>query len=199
VLKRLPGASWHDLELDSCNQLSPGLDRFNRHLDGIHATALNTDSGQLEGVTEFEDEIDRNLSGRAEDLDEVKYSISDVGSAGYAILEWLASPSNLEYIASRVLALHFYLRLENSDFSSISEIALAPGCTKESISKSLVECRDSIDFGLVAGKLDGTREAYAKAQKAAVRAGCTFRFCPERCEATESQVRCRKSGISGNQ
>jgi hypothetical protein len=88
----------------------------------------------------------------------------------------LASARNLESIASRVLALHFHLRPENSGFSSISEIALACGCTKQAISKSLVEFRDLIGFGLVAGKMDGAREAYSRAQKAAVRAGVHSAF-----------------------
>jgi hypothetical protein len=143
-----------------------------RHSDGVHKTAWNRDSGRYENVTNFDyAAVDRNLTGELEDIDKSEYSLANLGSAINVLLEWMTKGRNLEIIAGRVLSLHWFLRPQNSDYDSISEIATACNCTRAGLSKALLELRDQLGFKPSAGKLHGARQTYSEAQNKSFKAG----------------------------
>jgi hypothetical protein len=82
--------------------------------DGIHKTALNTDTHHFEGVVDFDySQVDRNLSGELEDIDRADYSLANLGSAVNVLLSWFVKGRSLEFIAGRALVLHWCLLPEN--------------------------------------------------------------------------------------
>ena len=62
------------------------------------------------------------------------------------------------------------MQTTESKFANLSEIVQATLITKASLSKSLLNFRDSIGLRLCAGKRDYSRDVYRRAQKSAVAA-----------------------------
>ncbi len=147
-------------------------DRYNRHSDGIHQTAISSDSGQLEGVTDFDfDEIDRNLGH--DPKTETPVEMADVSAALAIILQWICGTPDLRNAGARAASLLAYLDPSNAPFDrvNLAIIAEEAGCTRASLSKELLDLRDQVGVTLIMGKLGSSREAYAKAQEAAFKSG----------------------------
>ena len=146
--------------------------RYNRHSDGIHQTAINSDSGQLEGVVGFDfDEIDRNLGHDPEA--EARVEMADVSAALAIILQWICGTPDIRNVGARAASLLAYLDPSNAPYDRVSLAIIADeaGCTRASLSKELLDLRDQVGVTLIMGKLGSSREAYSKAQNTAFKSG----------------------------
>jgi hypothetical protein len=137
--------------------------------DHIHAIGYG-DNDTLEPITRFDyDAVNRALGNEPDPEKPVEFS--DMAAAFSLILQWVTTPQQARHIGGRALALLFYLDPTSSRFGSLAEIATASGCTKQALSKSLMELRDSAGISLTCGKRSTSRETYREAQLAAFRAG----------------------------
>jgi len=60
---------------------------------------------------------------------------------------------------------------------NLSEVARLAGCSRAALSKFLVNFRDTYGFGLIAGKLQGSRAAYREGQLRSLRNSTHSSFC----------------------
>jgi hypothetical protein len=116
-------------------------------------------------VTDFDfDRVDLDLADEAEAAESM-HSMSDMSSAITQAHGNDDTPqSRLLAVAARCEALLWLIQPTKSQFKSLSEIADAAGLTKASVSKSLLNFRDSVGLRICAGKRNYTRDTYRRAQ-----------------------------------
>jgi hypothetical protein len=143
--------------------------------DGLHDVAWNADSEAFEGVTlPSWEEIYYNVDG--EELLETMVSFSDMSAALSIISGWLCQsqrnePAKINIVGAKAEMLLWWMCPTQSRYKSMADIARAAGVSRALLSKYIVALRNELKLSLSAGKSQGARETYRRAQHAAVAAG----------------------------
>jgi len=103
--------------------------------------------------------------------------VSQMAAGLCEILSCLAKGRNLKTSGARVLALLAMLDPIKQSMRNLSEVARLAGCSRAALSKFLVNFRDTYGFGLIAGKLQGSRAAYREGQLRSLRNSTHSSFC----------------------
>jgi hypothetical protein len=127
--------------------------------------------GQLEPVTDVNDfyaEIDRNIFGVEEQDDVVEFG--DMSRALGMIIQWACEGNELKLVGARIAALGCLLYGNEMPHgrTTLAAIAAEANCTKQALSKILIEFKDSIGLTLSIGKNQSARAKYSIAQHKAV-------------------------------
>ena len=135
------------------------------------------EDGQLARTTNFNHGAIDEANGWFEPGDErVPDSVpfADMSACFVLVLEWMLTGKDLRMVGGRCAALAAYLDpINSSKFgTNLAEIAKNCGATRASLSKSLVDFRDSVQIHLSNGKRACSRQVYRDAQASAVKAGC---------------------------
>jgi hypothetical protein len=142
-------------------------------LDPVHGSILTADGPESIATFDY-GEIDRRLGFEPE---EEKVTCSDASAAISLILSWACGRADSIQAPSivsagvRTHALLYLLDPVNARYSSLEAIADDANMTRAAISKALVELRSQLG-GILPMKRSGSSEVYARAQKAALAAGC---------------------------
>jgi len=149
---------------------------LHRESHGSHLHSLAFEDGHLCRTTGFDYEsIDRNIDDiePAEDM----ISMADASAAVSIILGEIcghrktAHAVNLAFVGAKAEALLFLLDSNQSRYKSLADIAREADCSRANLSKWLLRLKDEVNVLLSAGKSDGSREVFSKAQRAALSAG----------------------------
>jgi hypothetical protein len=144
--------------------------------DGVHEVCWDSDSESFEGVTQPDFEsIYRACDG--EEPAETMVSFSDMSAALAIILGWLCKsqrdePAKINIVGAKAEMLLWWMDPTQSRYDSMSDISRAAGVTRALLSKYIVALRNELQLYMSAGKSQGSREVYSRAQHAAVAAGC---------------------------
>jgi hypothetical protein len=98
-------------------------------------------------------------------------SIDRVTTTFTQILGWMLSSRDLTFAGAKCASLATLLDPTSSGYRNLSEVARAANCSRATLSKALMCLRDDFGVELTAGKLGSSREAYHRAQLAAVQRG----------------------------
>jgi len=118
----------------------------------------------------------RNVDG--EEPADTMISMSDASAAISILLGAICDtrktdhPINMASVGAKAESLLFLLDPNQSRYESLSDIARTANMTRAGLSKWLLKLKDEVGCFLSAGKLSGSRQTYAKAQHAALAAGC---------------------------
>ena len=138
--------------------------------DHLHAVAI--EDGRAVRSYDFDyDEIDRNLGNEPEP--EPGIPMHDVAAILSLLLQWACSSDSLTLVGARTASLLAFLNVVDAPHNrrTLAEIAREAGCTRQALSKALLELRDECGIHLTIGKRSYARESFKKAQLAAVEAG----------------------------
>jgi hypothetical protein len=123
-----------------------------------------------DGIQEYTD-LDYSALDNDTEAAEDSITMGDAASSLMKILYWAAEArgttpqGQLAAVGARIEALLFLLNPGESRSESLSEIAKAADCTKQSVSKALVNLREAIGFRISAAKRWGTH--WSSSQKRA--------------------------------
>src|SRR5262249_55551182 len=111
---------------------------------------------------------DRNVFGFEEQDDVVEFR--DMSVAFGQVIQWACRARDLKLCGARIAALACLLYGNEMPYgrTNLSAIAKEAGCTKQALSKVLIEFKDSIGLTLSIGKSSSARAKYAVAQHKAV-------------------------------
>jgi hypothetical protein len=141
----------------------------------LHSVAF--EDNHLVRTTGFDYEsVSRNLDG--EEPPERMISMADASAAISILLGAICDrrktghPVNLASVGARAESLLWILDNNQSRYDSLADIARTANMTRAGLSKWLLKLKDEVGLFLSAGKMGGSRQTYAKAQRAAIAAGC---------------------------
>jgi hypothetical protein len=142
-----------------------------------HLHSLAFEDHHLVRTTNFDwESVSRNLDG--EETKEDMISIADASAAISILLGAICDsrkthhPVNLASVGAKAESLRWILDSNQSRYKNLASIANEAGMSRAGLSKWLLKLKDEVGLFLSAGKLGGSRQTYARAQKAALAAGC---------------------------
>jgi len=97
--------------------------------------------------------------------------ISRVASALSVILHWLSQSKDFRFSGAKVAALAALLDPVNSDYRNLSQVARAAGISRATLSKAILNLRDSNGIRFRMGKSETARYSYRQTQLGLVAAG----------------------------
>jgi hypothetical protein len=87
------------------------------------------------------------------------------------ILDWIGRSRDFGFGGAKAAALATLLGCGNSPFRNLSQIARAAGISRATLSKAILDLRDSDGIRFAGGKMDSAREIYRQTQFELVRLG----------------------------
>lgn len=144
--------------------------------DHLHEYSFNHDSGKPEPSVNFDyGEVEARLG----EVGEIDAALDTDQSIGYAdacagwimLLQFITSPDSLTTAGARAHLLQYWLDPSECRYQSLAELAKAAGCTKQNLSKALVDFRHYLKVHIGLGKLESTSATYAQSQHDSVAAG----------------------------
>ena len=142
-------------------------------IDPVHGPLGVNSDGQLEPTTGFDfDSVDRNVFNVKDEENDV-VELSEASRALGMIIQWACESKDIKLVGARVAALGCLLYADHMPHNrtNLSAIAEEAGCTKQCISKWLVDFREELGFNVSIGKSNGARHRYAAAQHRAIARG----------------------------
>ena len=144
---------------------------------GDHLHSVGIVDGHSAKTCDFNwEEVYRNVDG--EEPPETMISMADASAAVSTLLGAICDmrrtnhAPNMASVGAKAESLLFLLDPNRSRYVSLADIAATANMTRAALSKWLRRLKDEIGLFLSAGKMEGSRQTYAKAQHAAVAAGC---------------------------
>jgi hypothetical protein len=145
------------------------------HSDGIHTNIGVDEDRHLEATTDFPyDEVDAALGNEPVAEFEDSITWAEASSCLIRLLQWITSPDKLEKAGARAHLAVYLLDPSQCKYGSLRELAEASGCTKQALSKALMDWRPELKVGLNLGKRAYTSENYRQAQYRSIQAGTHY-------------------------
>ena len=127
--------------------------------------------------------VDFDFDALESEIAETLVPISRVASALSVILHWLSQSKDFRFSGAKVAALAALLDPVNSDYRNLSQVARAAGISRATLSKAILNLRDSNGIRFRMGKSDDARHSYRQTQLELVAAG---RHASQRTKKTNS-------------
>lgn len=108
--------------------------------------------------------VDFDFDALESEIAENLIPIAQAASALIVILHWLAQSKDFRFSGAKVAALAALLDPVNSDYRNLSQIARAAGISRATLSKAILNLRDSNGIRFRMGKSDGARLTYRETQ-----------------------------------
>ena len=134
------------------------------HTDPLRS--FGVEAGSLVPVTSFPfDLLEDDQAG------EMSIPLSQAASALSRILDWIGRSRDFNFSGAKAAALAALLGCANSPYRNLSQIARAAGISRATLSKAVLDLRDSGKIRLAGGKMDSARQTYRETQLELVRLG----------------------------
>jgi hypothetical protein len=155
-----------------------------REINPLHENIGVDADGHLEPTTDFNyDQIRFDDEPIAEDDDSITWA--EASSLLVRVLQRITHPDELAKAGTRAHLVVYLLDPSQCKYSSLRELAEEAGCTKQALSKALMDWRRELQVGLNLGKRAYTSESYRQAQYRSVQAGTHYTSAQKRASSKQ--------------